>query len=103
MPHDPHFSYEPWIIVNRKSVPWHDVRFRGYGQNKIVHVAHTNASGFSFVVHPSAFIIHRAHEITAARTQLISDMKLYDRASKAREELPINTIYGVMMDILVLV
>ena len=59
--------YEPWIVANRKDVPWHDVRFRGYGQNKIVHVAHTHALGFHFVVHPSAFIIHRAHEITAAR------------------------------------
>ncbi len=29
--------YEPWILANRKAIPWHDVRFRGYGQNKIVH------------------------------------------------------------------
>ena len=36
--------------MNRKAVPWHDVRFRGYGQNKIVHIAHTNASGFTFMV-----------------------------------------------------
>lgn len=59
--------YEPWIIANRFAVPWHDVRFRGYGQNKIVQIAHTNASGFGFVVHPTGFIIHRAHEVTAAR------------------------------------
>jgi hypothetical protein len=59
--------YEPWVIASRRDIPWHDVRFRGYGQNKIVHVAHVNASGFDFVVHPTAFIIHRAHALTEAR------------------------------------
>ncbi|GAX83397.1 hypothetical protein CEUSTIGMA_g10822.t1 [Chlamydomonas eustigma] len=86
--------YEPWMVVNRKAVPWHDVRFRGYGQNKIVHVAHVNASGFKFVVHPSAFIIHRAHEITAARTQLLMDKKVYDKATRLKRQLPLDTVYG---------
>lgn len=52
--------YEPWTIVDREVAPWHDVRFRGYGQNKIVHIAHMNASDFKFVVLPNAFIIHRS-------------------------------------------
>lgn len=51
--------YEPWTIVDRMLAPWHDVRFRGYGQNKIVHIAHMNATSFKFVVLGNAFIVHR--------------------------------------------
>ena len=51
--------FEPWTIVDRLSAPWHDVRFRGYGQNKIVHVAAMNATDFKFVVLANAFVIHR--------------------------------------------
>ncbi len=47
------------MIVDRHNVPWHDVRFRGYGNNKIQQIAHINASRFTFVVHHGAFIIHR--------------------------------------------
>ncbi len=46
-------------MADRFAVPWHDVRFRGYGNNKIQQIAHTNASSFKFVVLPTAFIIHR--------------------------------------------
>ena len=53
------FRYEPWTIVDRKVAPWHDTRFRGYGQNKIVHIAHMNATGFQFVVLSNAYIMHR--------------------------------------------
>lgn len=70
------YRYEPWLICDRKDVPWHDVRYRGYGQNKIVHVASLNASGFQFNVHASAFIAHRAHEHTAARKELVKDIGL---------------------------
>ena len=86
--------FEPWIIANRKIIPWHDVRFRGYGQNKIVHIAHTNASGFKFVVHPTAFIIHRPHEVTQSRKQLIADSKEYSKAKRLNRTLPLSTIYG---------
>ncbi len=33
-------------------MPWFDVRFRGYGRNKIVFTAALNASGFTFEVPP---------------------------------------------------
>ena len=59
--------FEPWTIVNRKLAHWHDVRFRGYGQNKIQHIANMNATGFKFVVHPQAFIVHRSHPETPMR------------------------------------
>lgn len=51
--------YEPWIVVDRRAVPWHDVRFRGYGNNKIQHIAHINASGYSFKVLGNSYIVHR--------------------------------------------
>ena len=35
---------------------WFDLRYRGYGRNKMVHVAATHAAGFSFYVHPSGFL-----------------------------------------------
>lgn len=70
------YRYEPWVICDRMDVPWHDVRFRGYGQNKIVHVASMNASGYKFVVHSQSFIVHRAHQHTAARRELVKDMGL---------------------------
>lgn len=89
------YRFEPWIIADRKAIPWHDVRFRGYGQNKIVHIAHTNASGFEFVVHPTGFIIHRAHELTAARIQLVADMKEDSILKKAQQGgVGKNTVYG---------
>ena len=58
-PTDQLLRYEPWVMVDRLAAPWHDVRFRGYGNNKIQHIAHLNSSGFKFVVLPEAFIIHR--------------------------------------------
>jgi hypothetical protein len=41
------------------------------GQNKIVHIAHMNSSGYSFVVLSNAFVIHRAHEQTTMRLMLV--------------------------------
>ena len=42
--------YEPWGIIDRRLMPWFDVRFRGYGRNKIVFTAALNASSFAFEV-----------------------------------------------------
>jgi hypothetical protein len=120
----------------RRVTPWYDVRFRGYGQNKIVHLeasqicdrgdsqpaphatllrvnmmdvcehrcpnlyhqwtftstAHCpisapqvmNASGFKFVVHPSAWLVHRPHAMTAAKLQHARDYQVGHHASAAR-------------------
>ena len=46
-------------------VPFHDVKFRGYGLNKIAHVATLNYYNFSFMVLPGAWLVHRPHEDTA--------------------------------------
>ena len=44
MPYEP--RYEPWVICDRLAVPWYDARFRGYGQNKIIHLEHMKQLGF---------------------------------------------------------
>ena len=31
-------EFEPWFISDRLATQWFDVRFRGYGKNKIVQV-----------------------------------------------------------------
>jgi hypothetical protein len=52
---------EPWFIIHRLLCPLYDTRFRGYGWNKVQQVAHVNSSGFRFILHPTAFLIHRPH------------------------------------------
>ncbi len=52
-------SLQPWFIVDRKSNPWYDQRFRGYGEDKISKVSALVQEGFEFYVHPSAFLVHR--------------------------------------------
>lgn len=59
-------GYEPWVVVSRSIAPWFDVRFRGYGQNKISNVNHMNSTGFTFTVLHYAWLTHRAHEKTVA-------------------------------------
>jgi Glycosyl-transferase for dystroglycan len=54
--------------VHRQHTPWFDARFRGYGRNKIMYAAALNSSGFSFVVDPDTFVVHRPHGISGAQT-----------------------------------
>ncbi|GAX72769.1 hypothetical protein CEUSTIGMA_g225.t1 [Chlamydomonas eustigma] len=86
--------YEPWTIVDRMVAPWHDARFRGYGQNKIVHIAHMNATGFQFVVLSNAFIVHRAHQHTTVRLQLVESKTAYDMAVAAKQPVDKQNVYG---------
>ncbi len=48
-------------------VQWFDVRFRGYGKNKISHVASTAASGSTFMVLAAGFLVHRQHTESQSR------------------------------------
>ncbi|GLI68665.1 hypothetical protein VaNZ11_013142, partial [Volvox africanus] len=72
-------KFEPWFMAGRQVVPWHDARLRGYGHNKIIQVAATNATGALFNVHPAAFLIHRPHTRSTARGELNEDASDYRR------------------------
>jgi len=55
-------GFEPYVVVARRYVPWYDERFRGYGRDKITHLAHMcNGLGVSLRVHPSSFVVHAPH------------------------------------------
>jgi len=45
----------------------YDEVFRGYGKNKIAHRIWLSNLGFEFVVHGSAFIVHRLHVESEAK------------------------------------
>ncbi|KXZ55213.1 hypothetical protein GPECTOR_3g356 [Gonium pectorale] len=55
-------NYEPWDLL-----PPYDVRFRGYGWNKVAQVAHVAALNFTFRVAPGAWLVHRPHERSAGQ------------------------------------
>lgn len=57
--------YEPWYIAHTSLAPFHDANFRGYGLNKIAHVASLNYYNYTFIVYPTAWLVHRPHEDTA--------------------------------------
>lgn len=63
--------YEPWFITHWDVMPWFDINYKGYGLNKIVHVASLNYYGFNFRVHPNAWIVHRPHADTQVRRAVI--------------------------------
>ncbi|KAL6753172.1 glycosyl-transferase for dystroglycan-domain-containing protein [Haematococcus lacustris] len=60
-------SFEPWFISSRSATAWFDVRYRGYGKNKIQQVAHMASQGVRFRVHPTGFLVHRPHTESQAR------------------------------------
>lgn len=70
-------DFEPYVMAGREGLPQYDERFRGYFENKAVHIQHMARLGYSFVVHPTAFVIHLPHEQSAARLMLI------DKANEA--------------------
>lgn len=81
--------YEPWVVVDRAAAPFFDARFRGYGQNKIIHLEHLNWTGYTFAVHPTAFLIHRFHKTTNAKLRHAQDFT----ARKGRPGWNL-TVYG---------
>lgn len=85
------FRYEPWVIGDRFAVKWYDYRFRGYGQNKIVHLEHLNQSRFRFIVSPSAWLIHRPHSHAQTKLQHRDD---FLEAQAEHKHLNYHTVFG---------
>ncbi|GAX73256.1 hypothetical protein CEUSTIGMA_g710.t1 [Chlamydomonas eustigma] len=85
------YRYEPWVICDRMMVPWYDSRFRGYGQNKIVHLENMNWTGYKFRVHPKAWLIHRKHALAKAKLQHLWD---FQEMSKRPGGMVYDTVYG---------
>lgn len=52
---------EPWYVIGRNVCPPYDVRFRGYGWNKVAHAVLINSLDFALMVEPTGFIVHRPH------------------------------------------
>ncbi|ULT81093.1 hypothetical protein L3Y34_011162 [Caenorhabditis briggsae] len=57
-------NYEPYFIIKKTSCPMYDLRFGGYGWNKVTHVLHLRMLNFKFLVSPSSFMIHQDHTIS---------------------------------------
>lgn len=53
-------DFEPYIVV-RRDIPLFDLRFMGFGWNKVSHIMELDSRGFEFIVVPNAFIIHMPH------------------------------------------
>ncbi|XP_043233397.1 LARGE xylosyl- and glucuronyltransferase 1-like isoform X2 [Amphibalanus amphitrite] len=54
-------DFEPYVVVRKDQIPMYDLRFVGFGWNKVSHIMELHALGFQFIVLPNAFIIHLPH------------------------------------------
>ncbi|KAK6191618.1 hypothetical protein SNE40_003262 [Patella caerulea] len=53
-------DFEPYVVV-RSDIPEYDLRFMGFGWNKVSHIMELDAQGYELVVLPNAFMIHMPH------------------------------------------
>eukprot|EP00798_Chlamydomonas_sp_ICE-L_P016344 gene16344-22539_t len=83
--------YEPWFITYWGGLPWFDVRFRGYGMNKIAHVASLNLYNFTFIVNYNAWIVHRPHADTSVRKVVAREAS---NVNKLKMKLTSNSLYN---------
>ena len=70
-------GYEPYVLVTKNLVPWYDERFTGYLEDKILHIQNMVSMGFSFAVHPEAFVVHYPHP-NSKDQQLVKSTNLFD-------------------------
>lgn len=53
-------DFEPYIVV-RREIPEYDLRFAGFGWNKVSHIMELEAEGYQFIVLPNAYVVHMPH------------------------------------------
>ena len=73
-------GYEPYVLVSKDLVPWYDERFTGYLEDKVVHIQTMVSMGFSFAVHPGAFVVHYPHP-NSRDQQLVKSTSLMHEVS----------------------
>jgi len=54
-------DFEPYIVLPKSLVPAYDLRFVGFGWNKVSHIMELAFRGTEFVVLPNVFIVHIPH------------------------------------------
>jgi len=86
-------DFEPYVLLPRDLVPAYDLRFVGFGWNKVSHIMELAYRGTEFVVLPNVFIVHIPHApsldiakyrsseqyrkcLRALKREFINDMKL---------------------------
>ncbi len=47
------------MLGHREAMPWFDARYRGYGYNKIQHLAVLGETKYNFVVLHDSYCVHR--------------------------------------------
>ena len=84
--------YEPYVIINTRFLNRYDARFRGYSNNKIVHLQYIRkVQKRSFYVLPNLFVFHQDHPLntrssnTKIRQRYWSDMLARRATKKFRE------------------
>lgn len=56
-------GFEPYVLVQRRFVPWYDERFKGYRKNKVVHLMHMFRLGLEFASTPHGYVVHSPHPV----------------------------------------
>lgn len=81
-------DFEPYIVVSKEVIDY-DVRFVGFGWNKVSHIMELYASDYHFVVLPNAFLIHMPHapsfDIAKFRSSAIYRRYLRVRENSGKE------------------
>merc|ERR1712176_672275 len=74
--------------MKKSQVPRYDERFRGYGMNKIAHIAEVHANGTEFFVLPEVFVM-------AIRREKSKDWKKTFRDSKKERLIEMQALFNL--------
>ncbi|XP_024945273.1 LARGE xylosyl- and glucuronyltransferase 2 isoform X2 [Cephus cinctus] len=78
-------DFEPYIVVSNLA-PQYDIRFIGFGWNKVSYLTHLTALGYTYIVLPDVFIIHRPHAPSVDIGKFRTDA-LYRRCLKKLKDM----------------
>lgn len=91
-------DFEPYILVQKHGLPFYDMRFVGFGWNKVSHIMELHALKYDFVVSWKTFIIHMPHapssDITKYRNNFQYRQCLRERKESFKDDM--NHKYGIV-------